>query len=235
MLIVAVFVFWIGAIGVRLVHLQVSQHSQFRKKALSQSRDLRKSKMLRGTIYDRTERTLAMSIKVNSLYADPMEVEDFERTASLLAKPLKTKKKKLVKILKKAKKKGRRFVWLGRKLDQKTYENINAMFADKGIKKYDLPKSQGLHWTQEQKREYPYKSLAAHLIGFSNFDDEGQAGIELSQEKILRGDIVKIWQRRDRLGRVYEESNTGSEPPKDVVLTISSSSTGAQTMPTTRC
>ncbi len=53
MLIVAFFILWIGAIGVRLVHLQVNQSDWLRDKAQDQRRDELKSKMLRGTIYDR--------------------------------------------------------------------------------------------------------------------------------------------------------------------------------------
>ena len=79
--------------------------------------------------------------------------------------------------------------------------------------------------SEEQKRSYPYGALAAQVIGFSNLDDVGQAGIELSQEESLHGAVVKSWQIRDRLGRVYDESETDEErePPKDVVLTISHS------------
>ena len=48
MLIIAVFTFWIFAIGVRLVHLQVNQHEWLLEKAIDQRRYEHKSKMLRG-------------------------------------------------------------------------------------------------------------------------------------------------------------------------------------------
>ena len=76
---------------------------------------------------------------------------------------------------------------------------------------------------EEQQRSYPYKTLAAHVIGFANNEDIGSAGIEQSQEEFLHGAIIRQWQDRDRLGRVYEEEQVEREPPKDVVLTISSS------------
>ena len=76
MLIVAVFVLWMGGIGVRLVHLQVSQHTWLSMRALDQRQDIKKSKMLRGTIYDRNERALAMSVNVKTLYADPTEITE---------------------------------------------------------------------------------------------------------------------------------------------------------------
>ncbi len=226
MLIVAFFVLWIGGIGVRLVHLQINQHDVLLGKALNQRRDTVKEKQLRGTIYDRSERALAMSVKVKSLYADPSEVEDVEATAKNLAKALKLKTTDILKPLKEAKDGGKRFVWLARKLDEVAVQKLNETLENREVKKGDLPRVAGLHWKEEQKRSYPYNSLAAQVVGFSNSDDIGNAGIEQSQEENLRGVVIKSWQDRDRLGRVYDESSDDEnerEPPKDVVLTISHS------------
>ena len=223
MLIIAIFILWIGAIGVRLVHLQVNQSEWLRGKAQNQRRDIKKSKQLRGTIFNRTERALAMSVNVKSLYADPAEIEDVEATAKEVAKVLKLKPKDVLKNLKTAKESSKRFVWLARKLDEDTFDKINEQLKTEELKKYDLPKFAGLHWREEQQRSYPYKTLAAHVIGFANNEDVGSAGIEQSQEEFLHGAITRQWQDRDRLGRVYEEEEVEREPPKDVVLTISSS------------
>ncbi len=108
-------------------------------------------------------------------------------------------------------------------MDEETFNKVNEQLKTEDLKKYDLPKFAGLHWREEQQRSYPYKTLAAHVIGFANNEDIGSAGIEQSQEEFLHGAIVKQWQDRDRLGRVYEEEIIEREPPKDVVLTISSS------------
>ncbi len=223
MLIVAVFILWIGAIGVRLVHLQINQSEWLRAKAQDQRRDELKSRLLRGTIYDRTERALAMSVKVKSLYADPREIEDINGTANAVAAALKIKPDAILKDLREGKETNKRFVWLAQKLDEDTAQRLNKTLETYNLKKFDLPKFQGLHWREDQKRSYPYKNLAAQIVGFSNSDDIGLAGIELSQEAILRGNTVKKWQDRDRLGRVYEEEEGTREPPKDVVLTISHS------------
>ncbi len=223
MLIVAFFILWIGGISVRLVHLQVNQSDWLRSQALNQRRDQVKSRQLRGTIYDRTERTLAMSVKLKSLYADPLEIEDVEKTAKEVAAVLKVKPNDILKNLREGKENNRRFVWLARTLDENAAQKVNDALRDTEIKKYDEPRFVGLHWREEQKRSYPYKTLAAQVIGFSNADDIGQAGIEQSKEDILRGTVVKGWQDRDRLGRVYDESEIEREPPHDIVLTLSSS------------
>jgi len=224
MLIVAFFILWIGAIGVRLVHLQVNQSEWLRDKAQVQRRDQIKTKMLRGTIFDRSERALAMSVKVKSLFADPAEIEDVEETSKRVAAALKLKPSDVFRELQTAKQNNKRFVWLARKVDEETYEKLNDQLKDVDLKKFDEPRFVGLHWKEEQKRGYPQKNLAAQVIGFSNSDDVGLAGIEMSQETLLHGEVVRKWQDRDRLGRVYEEEETEErEPPKNIVLTISSS------------
>ncbi len=224
MLIVALFILWIGGISLRLVHLQVNQSDWLRGQALNQRRDQVKSRMLRGTIYDRTERALAMSVQTKSLYADPSEIDDVEKTAKEVAAVLKIKPNDILKDLREAKESNKRFVWLALKLDEDTAQKINQTLHNAEVKKADEPKFAGLHWREEQKRTYPYQKLAAQVVGFSNADDIGQAGIEQSQEEILRGAVIKGWQDRDRLGRVYDQSETEKrEPPKDIVLTISNS------------
>jgi cell division protein FtsI (penicillin-binding protein 3) len=218
MLIVAFFILWIGGIGARLVYLQVNQHEWLRGKALSQRRDQTKEKTLRGTIYDNSGRFLAMSVKAKSLFADPREIEDIEKTAKELSKILKVKPNEIAKPLKEAKENNKRFVWLARKVDEATEKKIGELLENKELK------LSGLHFKEEQKRIYPYNTLAAHVIGFSNSDDVGLAGIEQSQEKMLHGEMIKGWQDRDRLGRIYDEAETEErEPPKDVVLTINHS------------
>ena len=223
MLIIAFFILWIGGISVRLVHLQVNQSEWLRGQALNQRRDQVKSRLLRGTIYDRTDRALAMSVNLKSLYADPSEIEDVDKTAKEIAAALKIKPNDILKNLRDGKENNKRFVWLVRKLDEDTAQKVNESLRNTDVKKIDEPKFAGLHWREEQRRSYPYKSLAAQVIGFSNADDIGQAGIERSQEEILRGAVVKGWQDRDRLGRVYDESEIEREPPNDIVLTVSNS------------
>lgn len=224
MLIVAFFVLWIGGIGARLVHLQINQHAFLRDRALNQRRDKTREKQPRGTIYDRSDRALALSLRVKSLYADPKEIEDVDRTAKDVAKALKVKPTDVAAKIRDAKESNKRFVVLAPKLDEEAAQKINDALENKDVKKSDLPRFPGLHWREEQKRSYPYGTLAAHVLGFSNAEDVGSAGIEQSQEPALRGAVIRGWQDRDRLGRVYDESEEEErEPPKDVVLTISHS------------
>jgi cell division protein FtsI (penicillin-binding protein 3) len=61
---------------------------------------------------------------------------------------------------------------------------------------------------QEYQRFYPQGEVAAHLIGFSNVDDEGQEGLELAYDAWLRGVPGRLQVMKDRRGHIIEELNT---------------------------
>ena len=74
-----------------------------------------------------------------------------------------------------------------------------------------MPKFEALYWREDQKRSYPNQSLAAHVIGFSNNEGIGQAGIEQSKNDELYGAVIRKTQERDRLGRIYDETVSEKE------------------------
>jgi cell division protein FtsI (penicillin-binding protein 3) len=221
MLIIAVFVLWIGGISARLVHLQVKQADWLKERAEKLRTDKKSTKFLRGTIYDRNGRALAISVNVKTLFADATEISDVKGAAKAIAKVLNQNETKLAQQLGEAKADERKFVPIAKGLDTEAAERINRLLEDPKIVKADTPKYEGLHWREDQRRSYPYETLAAHVIGFSNAEGNGQAGIEQSMNDELYGAVIKKIQERDRLGRVYDETITEKEPPKDVTLTIS--------------
>lgn len=222
MLVVGVFALWIGGIGVRLVHLQVTQHDWLKERAVAMRQDVKQTKMLRGTVFDRNGRALAMSLRVKTLYADPVEMADTEDAAKNIARVLKVDAGPIAAQLREAKAEKKRFVPIARKLEEETVAQLNKALDLGDTRKPDLPNYAGLHWKDEQKRSYPQQTLAAHVIGLSNDNDEGVAGIEQSQDDILHGAVIKKLQQRDRLGRVYEEEVAERSAPSDVYLTIDS-------------
>lgn len=222
MLVVAFFVLWFGGISVRLFHLQVTQHAWLREKALDLRQDVKQARMLRGTIFDRDERALAMSLPVKTLYADPSEIVDPDTAAKVIAKTLKLDANQIATQLRQGKEGNKRFVAIAKKLEEDVVQKLNKALDTSGLKKSDLPNYAGLHWKDDQKRSYPYQTLAAQVIGFSNADDDGKAGIEQSQDDVLHGAIIRKLQERDRLGRVYDETISERNRPSDIVLTINS-------------
>ena len=220
--VIACFAIWFLAVGVRLVHLQVSQHEELKAAAVGQRQAPLDKTPLRGTIVDRDDRPLAVSIRVRALASDPTKIPDIDGVAKKLAPIIGIKRAELAAIMSKGKEAGKRFVYLARKLDDETVarasEAIKELYASE-----NAPAAGSLVWQDEQRRTYPGRSLAAHVIGFSNSDDKGQAGIEQSQNGVLSGTSEKGWVKRDRFGRIFESKSHQQRPPKDIVLTLSTS------------
>src|SRR3546814_10312608 len=62
----------------------------------------------------------------------------------------------------------------------------------------------------------------AHILGFTNIDDQGQEGIELAFDEWLRGKPGAEKVIRDRRGRIVENVDLvrAAEPGKDLTLSI---------------
>jgi cell division protein FtsI (penicillin-binding protein 3) len=210
LLIVGIWVLWMGVISVRLVHLQVSQHDWLLRKALSQRREKITEKQLRGTIFDRNGAQMAVSLDVQTLFIEPDKIENADITGAKLASVLKEKPSEVIGRIKKLQQAGKKYARFAPELDDDKVAKIDAL---------GLP---GLKWEKDQKRSYPRQSIGAQVIGFSNVDDQGQYGIERSQEINLRGDEIGGYQEHDRLGRVYEVNENATGEAKDVYLTIDS-------------
>src|SRR6476620_11228078 len=125
MLVVAFLVLWIGGISVRLFNLQVTQHAWLREKALDLRQDVKHDRMLRGTIYDRNERALAMSLPVKTLYANPSEITDIDGTAKAIAKTLKIDAGQIANQLRQGKEGNKKYVAIAKKVEEDVVQKYN--------------------------------------------------------------------------------------------------------------
>jgi cell division protein FtsI (penicillin-binding protein 3) len=208
-LVVALCAFWGAGIGARLVYLQTTQHAMLLTKAVEQRQRERKTKPLRGSILDRQGRELAITLEVESLWIDPSEIENPEAVSYRIANLIGEKPKTLLSNINDAKQSNRRFMWLARELDRETVQKIREA---------DIP---ALHWQKDQKRFYPHGKLAAQVVGFASKDDVGQAGVEMTQDKILRGEPNEILEEHDGKGRVLETTLLDAgKTPRNITLTL---------------
>ncbi|GAK34490.1 peptidoglycan synthase FtsI [alpha proteobacterium Q-1] len=118
---------------------------------------------LRADIVDRHGVVLATNLKTASLYADPMRILEPEQVAAKLSRLFPDLVE--AQLLQKLQGNGR-FVWLKRKLTPKQMWQVNAL---------GLP---GLAFQEEEERIYPQGRLAAHVLGFTDPDGRGLAGVE---------------------------------------------------------
>jgi len=167
----------------------------------------------RGRILDRNGLLLASSVVAPSIWAIPEDVErdDPEVRAKLkqVARLLEMQQKDFDKKLQDEDKS---FVWIKRQVDEPIAKQIAAL----NIK--------GIYQRREYKREYPEGESAAHVVGFTNVEDNGQEGIELFFDKQLSGKAGSRRVIKDRLGRVVEGVGETVPPTdgKDIQLSIDS-------------
>ncbi len=133
----------------------------------------------RGNIYDRNGVLLATSLETASLYADPKVVLDPQGTARDLCKifPDLAYGDLLQKL-----QSNRRFIWIRRNL---------TPIEQAAVLEIGDP---GLAFRDEPRRIYPQGTLGAHIVGFTDIDGTGVAGIEKSFEPFLaeRGEDLSL-------------------------------------------
>jgi len=84
--VLALLVFWVSTICVRLVWLQVFRHHYYVEEAARQQEHSFEVAPRRGILYDRDLHALAMTVLVDSIYAVPSEIRDKRAVATELAK-----------------------------------------------------------------------------------------------------------------------------------------------------
>ena len=204
----AFIVFWMLAIGARLVYLQVSMHDELAERARKQQQGAIETSSERGLLCDREGRQLARSVDTESIFAAPNEITDVDGTAEQIAVALGLDRASLIKQLDEAKSNDRRFIWIARRLTHEQAEKVLTM------------KLVGLHSRMEPKRFYPNGPLAAHILGFVGLDNTGLAGIEQFYNQRISGDAGKLFLETDSRGRAYESFEVKSKPGQTVALTL---------------
>ncbi|MEH6503153.1 MAG: penicillin-binding protein 2 [Cycloclasticus sp.] len=161
----------------------------------------------RGKITDTDGHALAISAPVSSVWVNPQELDLGERTADF-AKLLELNIKDLERKLKKVA--ARHFVYLRRHMDP----HVAKMVAD-----MQLP---GVYLQKEYRRYYPDGEVAAHLVGFTNIDDEGQEGLELSFNDHLKGiaGVERVLRDGKRQMVKHIDKIRAPIPGKDLALSI---------------
>jgi cell division protein FtsI (penicillin-binding protein 3) len=124
----------------------------------------------RADIKDRNGVLLATSLKIASLYADSKKVLNPVETAKGLVKifPELSYGETLKKL-----QSGKRFVWIKRNLTPAEQEEILNIGEPGLVFDYDF------------HRLYPQGNLVSHMVGYSDLDGNGLAGIERSFNKLL--------------------------------------------------
>lgn len=202
---------WSG-LGARLAWLHLYPHEDLRAR-MDIAREIRQELLVnRGRILDRNGVVLATDQRLYDLNINPEAAQRDGVVASLsacLAHVLGLPKEE---ILKRASRPNRRQEYLARGLDEAAAERVRQL------------KQGDYVWLDEvSTREYPQGIAACHVIGFSNSEGRGLAGIELGLNVNLRGVPGERVSLRDAKGREQRSLRITERPPEPgdtVELTI---------------
>jgi cell division protein FtsI (penicillin-binding protein 3) len=125
----------------------------------------------RGNILDRNGVILASSLPVVSVYATPSMIMNPKQVARKLVSIFpELHYSRLYQQISSEKS----FVWIKRHISPSEHYKVNAL---------GVP---GLDFLRSEKRVYPFGSLASHVVGFTDIDQNGLAGFEKWADKLLR-------------------------------------------------
>ena len=196
----------------RSAYIQVIEPDMLKQQA--ENRVIRNSTSLsqRGSIVDRNGRKLAVSVPVETVWADPKVVMDnnalamvehWRAMADVLSQDVNTLTNRIVRNP------AKRFVYVERQVSPAMADYIKAL------------KIPGIHLRKESKRFYPAGEISAHVVGFTNVDDKGIEGIERLYDEVLTGTGGAKKFIKDAKGRKVEIlSEEKAQLPENIELSI---------------
>ncbi len=196
------------SLAVRAVELQVVRKDFYQRQGDARHVRVAEIPASRGMVVDRHGEPLAVSTPVDSASADPRtlllqaraRIPDIAQVLGLDAEALEQA------LMRRADKE---FMWLRRHLHPEVANQVRAL---------GVP---GVSLQREYRRYYPAGEVFAHVVGFTDIDDRGQEGLELSYDSSMAGRPGAKRVIRDRMGRTIEdvEMIRAAEPGR--VLTLS--------------
>jgi len=189
--VLTVFLLVVAALAWRLVDLHVVDNEFLRKQGDVRTIRVETIDAHRGVISDRLGEPLAVSTPVQTIWANPSEADPDEPRLTNLARLLDISEARLRERLRDYA--GREFIYLRRKVQPSLARDAMALDIN------------GIYSRQEYRRYYPAGEVTAHVVGFTNIDEQGQEGIELAYNDWLSGESGRKRVLKDNRGRVIKD------------------------------
>ena len=203
-------------VGLRLYNLMIRDYDYYADLALRNQTRTTTVTADRGNIYDRNMNVLATSVSVENVYLDPHELKqskaDIPEISRVLGEIL---GKDPAWIAQQAVDLKQRYKQIGARVDEQTAALIRNYINENDIS--------GIHLEPNSQRYYPYGTLAAQVIGFTNASNTGSEGVEAAYNSFLEGGAGKVITTKGNnemdMPFSYERFVT-SRPGDSVILTL---------------
>ncbi|MBR7122352.1 MAG: PASTA domain-containing protein [Oscillospiraceae bacterium] len=169
----------------RLYNLMITDFEYYSNLALRNQTRTTRVTADRGEIYDRNMNILAASKTVENVYLDPHELKQSKADLEGIGKTLGTiLNLDPAWIAEQGRDITKRYKQIASRVDEETAAKIRTYINTNNIS--------GIHLEPNSQRYYPYGSLAAQVIGFTNASNTGSEGIEASYNSYLEGSVGKV-------------------------------------------
>lgn len=184
----------------RLAQVQLFQGTILQDKAIAQwTRDLT-VKPNRGVITDTNGKVLAQSAMAYTVVVNPADVSDPQIVGQKLGEILDMDPEG---IAQKASDKSKSEIWIKRQITDEQAERIKALNL------------KGVGFYEDTKRYYPANTLACQVLGYTNADGVGQAGLEKQYETYLQGVEGRLISTVDAHNQELPNGNEWYVPAQD--------------------
>ena len=172
-------------VGWRLYDLMIESYDYYAGLALRNQTRTTTVTADRGDIFDRNMNILATSVSVENVYLDPHELKQSKADVADISEVLgQILDKDPAWIAEQAADTKQRYKQVGTRIDEATAAEIRAYINENSIS--------GIHLEPTSQRTYPYGTLAAQVIGFTNDSNEGSEGVEAAYNSYLEGSTGKV-------------------------------------------
>lgn len=192
----------------RLVDLHVVDQDFLRKQGDVRTVRTETVDAHRGMITDRHGEPLAISTPVETIWANPSEMDPSDPRLAPLARMLGVSEGGLRARLERYA--GREFIYVRRKIQPDLARQVMNL---------DVP---GIYSRREYRRYYPAGEVTAHVVGFTNIDERGQEGIELAYNDWLSGERGSKRVLKDNRGHIIKDLSLvkDARPGQDMALSL---------------
>lgn len=217
-----------GSLGliVRLFTLQLVDASGYREMAARQQLREVEISPERGTIYDRNMKVLAKSATVWTIVLSPADIRESKDSDGNVVRTEDELRNLVADGLSAILEVDRDLII--EKSHRKTYYEIVKSKVDRSVMEEVLKFTQDnkiscVFWEQDNKRYYPYGSLASTVLGFTNYDNEGAYGLEAKYDSVLSGTPGRVVSAKNAWGTNMDfkyDQMYDAKPGNSIVLTI---------------
>ena len=199
---------WTVGIEARLIYLQVIDHEQLVHRANQQKDRTLTLVPKRGEIVDRNGQVLAYSVDADTIYAVPSQIENPTDIAKALCDALDScldaEQIRLTELLSG----NSHFAYVKRLASLDEARRVAALNL------------QGVGFLQVNRRYYPNRELAAHLLGYVGIDNQGLSGVESTYDEDIRGTPGQVMIQIDNKQNAFSRVERSPTPGATVELTI---------------